>query len=117
VEDNVRSLKLVCELLALRGYPSVTARTGEDAIRLACAESPRLVLMDVQLPDMDGASVLARLRADARTAAIPVVAVTALAMTGDRERLIAQGFDAYVAKPIDVRTFVDELAPLMLADR
>lgn len=113
VEDNQKSLKLACDLLSLRDYEPLGASTGADALRIAREQRPALVLMDVQLPDMDGGAALAMLRADPRTAAIPVVAVTAFAMKGDRERLLAQGFDGYVSKPIDVRTFVDEVAALI----
>ena len=113
VEDNERSLKLACDVLRLRGYTPLEARTGAEAVALAAEHDPALVLMDIQLPDMDGVSALCELRADQRTADIPVVAVTALAMKGDRERLLEQGFDGYLAKPINVRTFVDDLAPLM----
>jgi two-component system, cell cycle response regulator DivK len=115
VEDNDKNLKLVRDLLRFRGFRTAEARTGADGLRLAAeGERPCLILMDVQLPDVDGVEVLRRLRASAETADVPVVAVTAFAMKGDRERLLAAGFDAYVAKPIDVRTFVDDLAPLVV---
>jgi len=113
VEDNERSLKLACDVLRLRGYAPLEARTGAEAVALATEHRPALVLMDIQLPDMDGVAALGELRANPDTADIPVVAVTALAMKGDRERLLEQGFDGYLAKPISVRTFVDDLAPLM----
>jgi two-component system cell cycle response regulator DivK len=113
VEDNEKSLKLARDVLELRGYQTLAARTGAEAIELATRHQPALVLMDVQLPDLDGGAVLARLRADSRTAGIPVVAVTAFAMKGDRERLLEQGFDGYLSKPIDVRSFVDDITPLM----
>jgi two-component system cell cycle response regulator DivK len=113
VEDNEKSLKLACDLLRLRDYEPVAASTGDDAIRLAREHVPALVLMDIQLPDMDGGSALASLRAHPVTSGIPVVAVTAYAMKGDRERLLAQGFDGYISKPIDVRSFVDDVAALI----
>ena len=113
VEDNEKSLKLTCALLRMRGYSVLAAGTGEEAIALARRGLPALVLMDVQLPDMDGSLALEQLRADPATASIPVAAVTAYAMKGDRERLLAMGFDGYVSKPINVATFVDELQPLL----
>jgi two-component system cell cycle response regulator DivK len=109
VEDNERSLKLACDVLQLRGYETLTARTGAEAVVVAATQQPALVLLDVALPDMDGVETLNALRANPRTAAIPVVAVTAFAMKGDRERLLEAGFDGYVAKPIDVATFVDDV--------
>jgi two-component system cell cycle response regulator DivK len=114
VEDNEKNRKLVRDLLGFRGFRVVEATTATDALVAARAEDrPDLVLMDVQLPDMDGVEALRLLRADPLTGAIPVVAVTAFAMKGDRERLLAEGFDGYVSKPIDARTFVDDLGPLL----
>lgn len=110
VEDNERSLKLACDVLQFRGYQTIAARTGAEAVVVAAAHQPSLVLLDVALPDMDGVETLQALRANPRTAAIPVVAVTAFAMKGDRERLLSSGFDGYVAKPIDVATFADHIA-------
>jgi two-component system, cell cycle response regulator DivK len=102
VEDNEKSMKLVRDLLQATGYGTVEARTGEDAVALARLEAPAIVLMDIQLPGIDGVEALARLRADERTAAIPVLALTAQAMQGDRERFLAAGFDGYLAKPVDL---------------
>jgi two-component system cell cycle response regulator DivK len=102
VEDNDKNTKLFRDVLQATGYSTLETTTGEDAIELAVAHKPALVLMDVQLPGIDGVETLTRLRADARTAAIPVLAVTAQAMSGDWERLLAVGFDGYLSKPIDV---------------
>lgn len=113
VEDNDKSRKLVCALLELHGFRPVSAGTVDDAITAALRDAPALVLMDIQLPDGDGTLALQRLRSDARTAAIPVVAVTAFAMHGDRERLLEAGFDGYLTKPIDANTFVDQIAALL----
>jgi two-component system cell cycle response regulator DivK len=115
VEDNERGLKLVCTLLELRGYPVLRARTAQDGVDQAIRHRPGLVLMDIQLPDLPGTAALALLRANPLTRDIPVIALTALAMKGDRERLLADGFDGYLAKPIDVRTFVDSLESVMTA--
>ena len=106
VEDNDKNMKLFRDLLQAIGYATLEANTGEDAIELAAAEQPALVLMDVQLPGIDGVEALARLRADERTAAIPVLALTAQAMSGDRERFLEAGFDGYLSKPIDVPQFL-----------
>ena len=102
VEDNERNMKLVRDVLRASGYRTLEATTGEEAIELAEAHVPALVLMDVQLPGIDGASALARLRSAERTTAIPVVAVTAQAMEGDRQRFLDAGFDGYLPKPVDV---------------
>jgi two-component system cell cycle response regulator DivK len=113
VEDNDKSLKLFCALLELHGYQTETAISVADAVVAAARVQPDLVLMDIQLPDGDGSSALHALRADERTKDVPVVAVTAYAMPGDRERLLAAGFDGYVTKPIDAHTFVDGLRDLL----
>lgn len=105
VEDNARNLKLARDVLNHVGYRTLEAENAEDGLALARAERPDLVLMDVQLPGMDGVEALARLRTDPLTADIPVVALTAFAMREDRDRLLAVGFDAYLEKPIDVREF------------
>jgi two-component system cell cycle response regulator DivK len=106
VEDNARNLKLVCDVLAATGYRTRTATSGEDAVEAVRACTPMLVLLDVQLPGIDGIETLARLRQDLRAAGVPVVAITAQAMDGDRERFLAAGFDDYLAKPIDIRELV-----------
>jgi two-component system cell cycle response regulator DivK len=113
VEDNERGLKLVTTLLELRGYDVLAARLAQDGIDQAVQHVPALVLMDIQLPDMLGIDALALLRANPVTRRLPVVALTALAMKGDRERLLASGFDGYLSKPIDVATFVDSLEAVM----
>jgi two-component system, cell cycle response regulator DivK len=102
VEDNEKNMKLVRDVLQASGYRTLEATTGEDAVELAVAHAPALVLMDVQLPGIDGAAALARLRRDERTAAIPVLALTAQAMHGDRERFLDAGFDGYLSKPVDI---------------
>ena len=106
VEDNDKNRKLVRDVLAHEGYRLLETDNGEEAVRLAQAERPALVLMDIQLPGIDGMEALRRLRADAETRAIPVVAVTASAMTQDRATIIAAGFDGYQSKPISVRPFL-----------
>ena len=102
VEDNEKNMKLFRDVLLAAGYRTLEATTGGRALELAVEHAPDLVLMDVRLPDIDGVRALSRLRADARTATIPVLALTAQAMQGDRERFLAAGFDGYLAKPVDV---------------
>jgi two-component system, cell cycle response regulator DivK len=102
VEDNERNMKLLRDVLQAIGYRTVEASSGGEALALAAEHAPALVLMDIRLPDMDGVEALSRLRANGRTASIPVLAVTAQAMKGDRERFIDAGFDGYLSKPIDV---------------
>jgi len=109
VEDNERNLKLLRDVLEYAGYEVRAAQTAEDGIALAVSKPPDLVLMDLQLPGIDGMEALRRLREDPRTAGIPVVAVTAQAMRQDRERALAAGFDGYVEKPISVRAFLDQV--------
>ena len=106
VEDNDKNRKLVRDVLAHEGYRLLETENGEDAVRLAQAERPALVLMDILLPGIDGIEALRRLRADAGTRAIPVIAVTASAMTQDRATIMAAGFDGYQSKPISVRPFL-----------
>ena len=102
VEDNARNMALLRDVLQATGYRTLQASTGREALALATAQEPALVLMDIRLPDMDGTEALRLLRGNARTASIPVLAVTAQAMAGDRERFIEAGFDGYLSKPIDV---------------
>ena len=105
VEDNEKNLKLVRDLLQLNGYRTLEAETARDAIALATEHAPDLILMDIQLPDMDGVAALNWLRGEPSTAALRVVALTAFAMHDDRERFLASGFDGYLTKPIDIRQF------------
>jgi two-component system cell cycle response regulator DivK len=102
VEDNEMSMKLVRDVLVATGYRTLEATTGGQAVTLATEHAPDLVLMDIQLPDIDGVEALRRLRADASTASIPVLALTSQAMYGDRERFLAAGFDGYVSKPVNI---------------
>ena len=105
VEDNERNRKLVRTILEFRGYEVVECEDGEPALELARRHRPALVLMDIQLPTVDGITALGRLRGDADTRDIPVIAVTASVTPGERDRVVAAGFNGYVSKPIDVATF------------
>jgi two-component system, cell cycle response regulator DivK len=106
VEDNEKNMKLFRDVLVATGYRTLEATTGTEAVDMASEHMPDLVLMDIQLPDLDGVQALHRLRADVRTARIPVLALTAQAMHGDRERFLAAGFDGYLSKPVDVRELI-----------
>jgi len=109
VDDNEKNLRLARDALQLNGVRTVEAATGESALSLAATQLPDVILMDIRLPDMSGVDALRRLKEDPATATIPVVALTAFAMDGERTWLLAEGFDGYLAKPIDVRTFPDEV--------
>jgi len=116
VEDNPMNLKLARDVLEAKGYRVIVAENGEYGVALAGAEQPDLVLMDIQLPGIDGVEALERLRGDPATADTPIVAFTASVMAGDRSRVTAAGFDAFVAKPIDLKPFLATLAKLLEED-
>ena len=107
VEDNEKNMKLFRDVLQATGYSTLEATTGEEAIELSLSQAPALVLMDVQLPGIDGVEALERLRQNERTASIPVLALTAQAMSGDRERFLEAGFNGYLAKPVDVGELIE----------
>ena len=107
VEDNEKNLKLVRDVLQVKGFSTIEAGTAEEGIQLAASRKPDLILMDIQLPGMNGIDALKHLRADKATAAIPVVAVTASVMQQDRTLIMESGFDAYVGKPINIKEFLD----------
>ena len=113
VEDNALNLKLVRDVLGHAGYRVLEAGDAERGIALAREEAPDLILMDVQLPGIDGVEALGRLRADASTASIPVVALTALAMKEDRERFLSAGFDGYLEKPVSVPDLSGQVAAMI----
>jgi two-component system cell cycle response regulator DivK len=109
VEDNLLNLKLVRDVLQVSGYEVIEAQTGEDGLRMAREHAPDLVLMDLQLPGIDGTETLRRLRESTLGKDVPVVAVTALAMAEDKERAARAGFDGYVEKPISVRALPGQI--------
>jgi two-component system cell cycle response regulator DivK len=110
VEDNEISMMLAHDLLKLAGYAVLKAYSAEAAIQMAQAERPNLIVMDIGLPKMDGLTATGILKADPETAAIPIVALTAHAMPGDKERMLRAGCDFYFAKPFDVKVFLDTVA-------
>ena len=113
VDDTPVNLKLVSDVLQFKGYQTIEAGTGEDGVRLAKERHPALVLMDIQLPGIDGITALGQLRADAATRGIPVIAVTASAMTHDRQKIMAAGFDGYQTKPIRLKEFLDAVRVML----
>src|SRR3984893_3308327 len=106
VEDHEKNRKLVRDVLTFKGYEVIEAETGEEGVRLALERRPRLVLMDIRLPGIDGVEALRRMRADATTRGIPIMAITASVMTEDRQKIMDAGFDAYQSKPLNVKDFV-----------
>jgi CheY-like chemotaxis protein len=116
IEDNPLNLKLVRDVLQVAGYEVVEAQSGEEGLEIAADRPPDLVLMDLQLPGIDGTETLHRLREGGLAPGAPVVAVTAFAMTADRERAALAGFDGYLEKPISVRSLPGQVQGF-LADR
>lgn len=106
IEDNEQNIYLATYLLENAGFKVIQARSGEEGLALSRKTPPALILLDIQLPEMDGYEVVRRLKGQPATAAIPVVAVTSYAMAGDRESILAAGCQGYVEKPIDPDTFV-----------
>ena len=106
VEDNEKNMKLVRDVLQFKGYETIEATTGTDGVRLAKERKPDVILMDIQLPDIDGITALAQIREAAETQRIPVIAVSASVMPDEQQRIVASGFDAYVTKPINVKDFL-----------
>lgn len=113
VDDDAMNLRLAATVLRQAGHEVLSAAGGAEGIEAALAHAPDLVLMDVQMPVIDGIAALRRLRAEPRTAALKVVAFTALTMKGDRERLLAEGFDGYLEKPIRYQEFLASVAALL----
>jgi len=113
VEDNEKNLKLVRDLLQVKGYRTVEAETAEEGLRLARDTGPALILMDIQLPGMNGIEALGHLRGDPKTKDIPVMAVTASAMSQDREIIMAAGFDGYQRKPLGIKEFLDAVRQVL----
>ena len=107
IEDNEKNLKLVRDLLQVKGYRTLEAGAAESGMELARRHIPRLILMDIQLPGMDGVTALGQLRSDPVTAQIPVIALTAFAMQDDRQRFRLAGFDGYLVKPINIRELLE----------
>jgi two-component system cell cycle response regulator DivK len=106
IEDNAKNMKLVRDLLQHEGHRTLEAETGEAGLATALRERPDLVLMDIQLPDIDGTTVLARIREDETLDAMPVLAVSASVMPDQQQRIVRSGFDGFIAKPISIKPFL-----------
>jgi two-component system, cell cycle response regulator DivK len=109
VEDDNLSLKLINDIIEIQGYIAITTSSGNAVIELARQLHPDLILLDIRLPDVDGTEVARRLKVDMATCCIPIIAVTACAMKGDKAKILKSGCDDYVSKPIDVRSFISML--------
>ena len=113
IEDNDKNMKLARDVLQAKGYKTLEAVTGEEGIKLAKENVPDLVLMDIQLPGINGIDAFKALRADPKTARIPVVALTASVTPTDRSQITAAGFDAFIGKPINLKEFVETVKRLV----
>jgi CheY-like chemotaxis protein len=109
IEDNLTNLELMTYLLRAFGHETVSARDGEEGVHAALQAPPDLILCDLALPVLDGFGVAHRLKSDSRLVTVPLIAVTASAMVGDRDKVLAAGFDGYIAKPITPESFVGEV--------
>ena len=117
IEDNDKNRKLVRDLLQVKGHQTIESETAEEGLKLALEKSPALVLMDIQLPGMDGIAALKQLRSNPQTKSIPVIAITASAMTYNRQTMLAEGFDGYQNKPISVKDFLEEVRRVLDSDQ
>lgn len=117
IEDDPASLELIYYILSAHGYATRTASRGDEGLAAALSDPPDLVICDIQLPGLDGYTIAARLKSDGTLKCVPLVAITALAMVGDRERVLAAGFDAYISKPIDPLNFVAQIEPMLKTTR
>ena len=109
IEDNEKNRKLCRDVLQVKGYRTIESETAEHGLELARRESPALILMDIQLPGMDGITAMQQLKADAQTQNIQIIAITASAMTNNRAAMLAEGFDGYQTKPITLKDFFAEV--------
>lgn len=113
IEDNEKNLKLFSVIIKSLGYEILTAMNGEEGVKMAKENAPDLILMDIQMPVMDGITALNMLRADERTRNIPVIALTSYAMAGDKEKFLGFGFSDYISKPIEVNKFSDVIKSIL----
>ena len=113
IEDNEKNMKLARDILQAKGYQTVEAETGEEGVKLAKERKPDLVLMDIQLPGINGIEAFKQIRADTKTKSIPVIALTASVTPTDRSQITAAGFDAFISKPISLKEFVETVKRLV----
>ena len=116
IEDNEKNRKLIRDLLQVKGYQTIESETAEDGLKLAEEKTPALILMDIQLPGMDGITAMKQLKAAPKTNRIPIVAITASAMTHNRQTMLAEGFDGYQTKPLSLKEFLGEVKRLITKD-
>ena len=109
IEDNEKNRKLARDVLRVKGYQTIESETAEEGLQLAKSRAPALILMDIQLPGMDGITAMKQLKSDPTTKNIPVIAITASAMTHNRQTMLAEGFDGYQTKPIGLKEFLGEV--------
>ena len=116
IEDNEKNRKLIRDLLQVKGYRTIDTETAEDGLKLAEEKTPALILMDIQLLGMDGITAMKQLKAAPKTNRIPIVAITASAMTHNRQTMLAEGFDGYQTKPLSLKEFLGEVERLITKD-
>ena len=109
IEDNEKNRRLCRDVLQVKGYKTIESETAEEGLKLALDQAPALILMDIQLPGMDGITAMKQLKADPKTQAISIIAITASAMTNNRTTMLAEGFDGYQTKPISLKDFLAEV--------
>jgi len=117
VEDNEKNMKLVRDILQHKGHMTLEAATGAEGVRLAIAHRPDLVLMDIQLPDIDGIAALREIRNEPALDAVPVLAVSASVMPDEQQKVVTSGFDAFITKPINLKQFLDTVQRFLLSGR
>ena len=117
IEDNEKNRRLCRDVLQVKGYKTIESETAEEGLKLALEQAPALILMDIQLPGMDGITAMKQLKADPNTQSIPVIAITASAMTNNRTTMLAEGFDGYQTKPISLKDFLGEVQRLLGMDK
>ena len=115
IEDNEKNRKLCRDVLEVKGYKTIESETAEEGLKLVEEKSPALILMDIQLPGMDGVTAMKQLKTDPKTANIPIIAITASAMTNNRTAMLAEGFDGYQTKPISLKDFLGEVQRVLVA--
>jgi CheY-like chemotaxis protein len=109
IEDNEKNRKLARDVLQVKGYRTIESETAEEGLKLVTEKGPDLILMDIQLPGIDGITAMKQLKADPGTKSIPIIAITASAMTHNRTTMLAEGFDGYQTKPISLKDFLGEV--------
>ena len=117
IEDNEKNRKLIRDLLQVKGYQTIDTETAENGLKLAEEKTPALILMDIQLPGMDGITAMKQLKAAPKTNRIPIVAITASAMTHNRQTMMAEGFDGYQTKPLSLKEFLADVDRLIAKHR